>query len=49
MQWSQISAQVDQLQLEHEDMKTKLSYAENTMIDLRCRSMRDNLIFMCIK
>ena len=43
-EFADLKAQVDQLQLDNDDMKTKLSKAENTIGDLQCRSMRDNLI-----
>ena len=48
-EFAYLKAQVDQLQLDNDDMKTKLSKAENTISDLQCRSMRDNLIFTGIE
>ena len=46
---AELRAQVDQLQLDNDDMKQRLSKAEDTITDLQCRSMRDNLIFTGIE
>ena len=48
-EFADLKAYVDQLQLDNDDMKTKLSKAKNTISDLQCRSMRDNLIFTGIE
>ena len=46
---AELRAHVDQLQLDNDDMKDQLSKAESTIVDLQCRSMRDNLIFTGIE
>lgn len=37
--------QVEHLQAEQDQLKTKVSNCDNTIVDLQCRSMRENLIF----
>ena len=41
--------QIEQLQCENEDMKSQLEKSDTAIVDLQCRSMRDNLIFVDIE
>lgn len=40
-----LRVQVEHLQAEQDQLKTKVSNCDNTIVDLQCRSMRENLIF----
>ena len=40
-----LRVQVEHIQAEQDQLKTKVSNCDNTIVDLQCRSMRENLIF----
>ncbi|MEW8545932.1 MAG: hypothetical protein AB2693_20615 [Candidatus Thiodiazotropha sp.] len=41
----ELRVQVEQLQTEQNQLKSKVSNCDSAIVDLQCRSMRDNLIF----
>ena len=45
----EIKSQMDQLQQSHDELVNRVTSAEGTIVDLQCRSMRDNLLFTGIE